>query len=110
MLPDKSLQREYKTISTMIDLYCLGVHQTETPELCPSCRDLLAYAEARLRKCPFAGDKPTCANCPVHCYKPERRRQIQQVMRYAGPRMLRSHPLMALSHLSKKFRKPKTTL
>jgi len=43
----------------------------------------------------------------VHCYKPERRKQIQQVMRYAGPRMLRSHPLLAIRHLLKNFKKPR---
>jgi hypothetical protein len=26
-------------------------------------------------------------------------------MRYAGPRMMRSHPLLALGHLLKKFKK-----
>jgi len=28
------------------------------------------------------------------------------VMRCAGPRMLRSHPLLAIRHLLKKFKKP----
>ncbi|MEE9914143.1 MAG: nitrous oxide-stimulated promoter family protein [Deltaproteobacteria bacterium] len=91
----------------MIHLYCREFHKTSANELCLSCRELLTYAKSRLEKCPYAEDKPTCASCPVHCYKPERRRQIQQVMRYAGPRMLRSHPLLALRHLLKKFKKPK---
>jgi hypothetical protein len=98
---------EDKTITAMIHLYCCECHQTSPSELCHSCRDLLAYAKARLSKCPYADDKPTCAKCLVHCYKPERRQQIQQVMRYAGPRMLRSHPLLAIRHLLKNFKKPK---
>ncbi|MDD4242533.1 MAG: nitrous oxide-stimulated promoter family protein [Smithellaceae bacterium] len=107
MPPHPSIANEHKTIAAMISLYCRERHRTARGELCPSCADLLAYAQSRLEKCPFAADKPTCSACPVHCYKPERRRQIQDVMRYAGPRMMRSHPLLALRHLLKKFKKPK---
>jgi len=110
VLPAKSLQKEYQTITAMIDLYCREVHHTDTEEVCPQCQELLDYAKARLCKCPFAEDKPTCTACPIHCYKPQRRAQMQQVMRYAGPRMLRSHPVLAIRHLLKKFKKPKTKL
>jgi len=110
MLPAKYLQKEYQTITAMIDLYCREMHRTDTEEICPPCRELLAYAKARLDKCPFAEDKPTCAACPIHCYKPQRRVQMQQVMRYAGPRMLRSHPVLAIRHLLKKFNSPKVKL
>jgi len=88
----------------MIRLYCHDHHQTEKDKLCFSCRELLAYAKTRLDKCPYFKDKPTCAKCPVHCYKPAPRAQIRQVMRYAGPRMMRSHPLMAARHLWKSIK------
>ena len=101
------MQREYKTLEAMIHLYCREGHQTIPPDLCFSCGELLAYAKSRLDKCPYSEDKPTCDDCPVHCYKPDRRKQIQQVMRYAGPRMLRSHPLLAVHHMAKKLIKPK---
>ncbi len=100
------MHKEYKTIEAMIVLYCRKRHAMPKGELCFSCRELLTYAQSRLDKCPFAKDKPTCAKCPVHCYKPERRKQIQQVMRYAGPRMMRSHPLLAIRHLVRKLKKP----
>jgi hypothetical protein len=102
------MQKEYKTIEAMISLFCRGRHQTGRGELCDSCGKLLTYAKSRLDKCPFADDKPTCAKCSVHCYKPEQRKQIAQVMRYAGPRMIRSHPLLALRHLLRKLKTPKT--
>jgi len=107
VLENPAIQREDKTIAAMIQLYCRECHPAGTNELCPSCEELLAYAKSRLDKCPYTEDKPTCAKCPVHCYKPARRQQIQQVMRYAGPRMMRSHPLLAIRHLLKKFKKPK---
>jgi predicted amidophosphoribosyltransferase len=100
------MQKEYKTIEVMISLYCRERHKTSKGELCCSCGELLTYARSRLDKCPFAHDKPTCAKCKVHCYKPERREQIAQVMRYAGPRMMRSHPLLAIRHLLRKFKTP----
>lgn len=91
----------------MILLYCRNLHKTENDALCPSCRELLAYARSRLEKCPYGENKPACSACPIHCYKPKRRKEIQDVMRYAGPRMMRSHPMLAVRHLIKKFRKSK---
>ena len=34
-----------------------------------------------------------------HCYKPEMRERIRQVMRYSGPRMITKHPVAAIRHL-----------
>ena len=48
---------------------------------------------------PFHEGKTTCANCPAHCYKPEMREKIRKVMRYAGPRMIYRHPILALLHI-----------
>jgi hypothetical protein len=92
------MARERKTVEAMIDLYCHGQHETSNG-LCPHCSALRDYARQRLEKCPFQQGKTTCAKCPVHCYKLDKRQQIRTVMRYAGPRMLYRHPLMALQHL-----------
>jgi hypothetical protein len=98
MMKDSSrLKRERKTIEAMIGLACKGRHRT-SEGLCPECSALLQYAQSRLEKCPFAERKPTCAKCPIHCYRPDRRNQIREVMRYAGPRMLSRHPVLALFH------------
>ena len=43
--------------------------------------------------------KTFCSNCRVHCYRPDRREQIRQVMRFSGPRMLCCHPVMATRHV-----------
>jgi hypothetical protein len=92
------MTRERKTVEAMIDLYCHGLHFS-ADGLCPDCLELREYARERLRKCPFQEGKTTCAKCPVHCYKPEMRERIRAVMRYAGPRMLYRHPIMALQHM-----------
>lgn len=94
------LARELRTITAMIDIYCRANHvQPPQTGLCSDCRELLDYAGKRLAYCPFQEGKPTCGNCRVHCYSPRFREQIRKVMRFAGPRMLWSHPLMALRHL-----------
>lgn len=92
-----SLSIERITLEKMIQLYCRKHHHH--PALCPECSQLLAYAEARLEKCPFGADKPTCQNCTVHCYSPEMRQKIKEVMRFSGPRMILYHPLLAVRHL-----------
>ena len=104
VLAAKRLNREFKTLEAMIEIHCRGHHGAAAP-LCAECRELLAYAGARLERCRFGAGKPACANCPVHCYHPARRQQVKAVMRYAGPRMIRQHPLLSLRHWLDGFRK-----
>ena len=92
------LTEERKTIRCMIEIYCRGEHHGRG-SLCPECGGLLDYAMARLDVCPFGEEKPTCRNCMVHCYDAEHRERVRAVMRYAGPRMIYTHPLLALSHM-----------
>ncbi len=91
------LAREQRTIEAMIAIYCRD-HHGRRRGLCAGCDGLRAYAEQRLVHCPFEHDKPTCVNCEVHCYRAEMREQVRVVMRYAGPRMLLRHPLLAIRH------------
>ncbi|MFC2079750.1 nitrous oxide-stimulated promoter family protein [Candidatus Bipolaricaulota bacterium] len=102
------LDRERKTVAAMIQIYCRNQHRKDSIP-CPECRTLLEYATSRIEACPFRDDKPTCASCAVHCYRTEMREQIRAVMRYAGPRMLARHPLLAVTHLiDGRRRQPKT--
>lgn len=89
---------EARTIAAMISMYCRAHHGAAT-DRCEDCSGLLAYAQQRIEKCPFGSDKPVCNTCTVHCYKPEMRERVRIVMRYAGPRMLFRHPLLAIRHL-----------
>lgn len=92
------LAREARTVEAMVRIYCRGQHG-DSEGLCPACRELLVYARRRLERCPFGEGKTTCARCPVHCYRPAMRERVRAVMRYAGPRMVWRHPLLALQHL-----------
>jgi Nitrous oxide-stimulated promoter len=90
------ITRERRTIEAMIGIYCRDHHAAAG--LCPECRELLDYATCRLSRCPFGAEKPACARCPIHCYKPQMRERVKAVMRYAGPRMLYRHPILAVLH------------
>ena len=91
------ISRESRTVTVMIAGYCRAHHSRE--KLCVECCGLRDYALERLRKCPFGEGKTTCARCPVHCYHPEMREKIRTVMKYAGPRMICCHPLIAVRHI-----------
>lgn len=93
----KKRYKEQKVVEEMIQLYCRKNHHTKT--MCPECKELSEYAKMRSEKCPFMEHKTFCANCKVHCYKPEMRERIRTVMRYSGPRMIFYHPLLAMWHL-----------
>jgi len=90
--------REQKTVEAMIGIYCREQHATGDGP-CAECEALAEYARLRLQKCPFQQNKTTCTKCPVHCYKPEMRKKVRAVMRYAGPRMMFRHPVLAFLHV-----------
>ncbi|MDD4270280.1 MAG: nitrous oxide-stimulated promoter family protein [Pirellulaceae bacterium] len=99
------IAREKRTVQAMVRLYCRDHHGSGgTP--CAECSELLDYATCRLDRCPFGPQKTTCANCPIHCYKPQMRQRVKEVMQYAGPRMLLRHPVLAVRHLLDNRRKP----
>ena len=91
-------EREKRMVSQMIALYCRKKHHTRG-DLCPQCAALDAYAKMRADKCPFMEAKTFCSNCRIHCYKPDMRAKIREVMRFAGPRMILHHPVAAIRHV-----------
>ncbi|TGE31527.1 nitrous oxide-stimulated promoter family protein [Desulfosporosinus sp. Sb-LF] len=92
------LEREKTTVQMMLRLYCKNHHHT-ADGLCSECQGLSDYAMTRLAHCKFGDRKPTCGKCIVHCYKPEMRMRIIEVMRYSGPKMLFVHPIASIRHL-----------
>lgn len=83
---EKKRQKEQRVVEEMIRLYCRKNHieyDKTTGGMCPVCQELSDYARLRSQKCPFMEEKTFCANCKVHCYKPEMRERIRQVMRFS---------------------------
>ena len=94
----RRMRREKKTVEAMLITYCRRNHPSKNG-LCDECLELLKYSHKRLDACPLIEDKPTCANCPIHCYEKGHRDRMKAVMRYSGPRMILSHPALALLHM-----------
>ncbi len=95
----KAWEKERKLIPVMIKKYCHGKHKVKGEALCEECRALTEYALFRLEKCPFKVNKRFCSFCKIHCYKPDMREKIKDVMKWAGPRMIFTHPIFAFKHV-----------
>jgi hypothetical protein len=110
------MQRDLKTLALFIRIYCekkhaerekslvrLKTHDIEAiarrpVELCSECTKLLAHAFVKRSRCPME-PKPACKHCPSHCYHPDYRARIREVMKYSGCHMVLTGRLDYLFHL-----------
>lgn len=100
---EEKRKREQQIVEEMIRLYCRKHHEgydRKTGRMCLVCRQISDYARLRIEKCPFMETKTFCGNCSVHCYQPEMREKIRQMICFSGPGMLRYHPALALWHVA----------
>lgn len=85
----RRIAKDEKVLRAFIAVYCHahhhgGVrHRDQGREYCSECYALLLYALQRNERCPLI-PKPVCRHCAVHCYKPEMRQRIRQVMKFSG--------------------------
>ncbi|WP_338053459.1 nitrous oxide-stimulated promoter family protein [Rhabdochromatium marinum] len=96
------IRREQRTIAAMIALYCRAHHAGSggsADQLCEDCTEVLKYAHRRLDYCPFGEAKYACSDCQRSCYSAAMTAATRRIMRYAGPRLWRRHPLLALWHV-----------
>ena len=97
----RRIEEEKSVVEQMIRLYCRRKEGNRS--LCPSCQELLEYAQGRLDSCRYGDAKPTCKVCPIHCYRLEMKERIRTVMRWAGSRMILYHPVAAIKHLMREM-------
>jgi len=64
---------------------------------CSDCRAFLEYAFTRRLRCPL-DPKPACKHCQVHCYRPDYRQKVREIMRFAGPYLMKRGRLDLLWH------------
>mgnify|MGYP004526441969 FL=1 len=113
---EKTFERDAQTLRVMTQMYCANHHGTNCKSvggdrgsntgddlLCEQCSAVLAYSLERTARCPHE-HKGNCKECPIHCYKPDMRAAIKEIMSYAGPRMLYAHPLLALRYVARKIK------
>ncbi len=106
--------KDLKILASFIHLYCQSHHAEEKTlfhplpkELCSAfnkkaviCPDCMAILEHGIRKralCPLE-PKPSCKKCHIHCYKPEYRQKIREIMAFSGRKMLLKGRLDYLWH------------
>ncbi len=92
----KRIEIEKETIYKMVHIYCKGQRHGEI--LCNNCEKLIDYTNQRLDQCIFGENKTFCSKCTVHCFKPDMKISIKEVMKYSGPRMILHNPLMTIKH------------
>lgn len=97
--PETRRAKEKNVSSLMIELYCRKQHGTKKSCLCSECSALEKYVFARIDHCPHMETKTFCSVCRTHCYRPDMREKIRDVMRFSGPRMLFYHPVLAIRHV-----------
>ena len=103
----EQLHRDLRTLTKFVEVYCQRRHRhaakadarLKTPHLdaladcavnlCSECGELLAHAVVKRASCPL-DPKPACKHCPAHCYQPQYREDIREVMRYSGRRLVLS--------------------
>ena len=102
----KPIDQEIKTVGIMIEIYCRHHHGSD--KLCKRCEELYSYARQRTLKCKFGEEKPACGKCQIHCYKPDMKSKIRDVMKFSGPKMIYSHPILAIRHLMAAHREAPT--
>lgn len=81
----------------MLSIYCKGHKYGKAP--CAECSELTEYACSRLESCRFGYDKTFCSKCTVHCYEPDMRRRIKEVMKVFRAK----NPLLLSSDSSETF-------
>jgi Nitrous oxide-stimulated promoter len=113
---DPKVIGDLKTLAKFIEVYCDGHHDDadreavelkthnlqeltgKQPRLCPDCQKLLAHALVKRTVCPM-DPKPQCKHCPKHCYHPNYRQKIQEVMKYSGRKLVMHGRVDYLLHL-----------
>jgi len=80
---EKRIKKDAKILKKFIHVYCKTHHGKHEGGYCPECREVLEYALKRDEKCPL-DPKPKCKDCHIHCYTPEMRRKIREIMKFSG--------------------------
>ncbi len=106
--------KDLRVLARFIELFCHAKHDRKTvgevaiPEIlhqgkrspktiCADCAELLEHGMKKRALCPL-DPKPSCKNCHIHCYTPEYRGKIREIMAYSGRKMIMRGRLDYLWH------------
>jgi hypothetical protein len=97
------VEKDIKVLRQFIQIYCDTKHmdakKTEKKRLilCTECHETMDYSRMRRELCPL-DPKPTCKNCEIHCYKPDQRQRIREIMRHSGVYLIKRGRIDMLFH------------
>jgi len=97
------VETDIQVLRDFIQIYCEIKHndRPKTDEnnvtLCKECHETLQYSARRRELCP-QNPKPTCKNCEIHCYLPEQRARIKEIMRVSGMALIKRGRIDLLLH------------
>ena len=91
-------EKEISAMTEMIGIFCRDLHRTDGAQLCPECEELLEYVKNRIASCPQGSGKYFCSECKTHCFAPNRRQKIKQIVEYSRPDGLLRSPLVNIRH------------
>lgn len=98
--PTRQERKDLKVLGLFTAVYCRSHHSGERSGLsagelnvaqlglaryryCSECQEFLVYAIQRRLRCPL-DPKPSCKECPVHCYRSGHRERVREIMRFSG--------------------------
>ncbi|MCD6580586.1 MAG: nitrous oxide-stimulated promoter family protein [Desulfuromusa sp.] len=105
-------KKDLKILALFTSVYCRDHHTAEIKSLsdlpeqlasleryacCAPCREFLLYAIERRLNCPLE-ERPVCKHCQVHCYRPDYREKVRDIMRYSGKTLIKRGRLDLLWH------------
>ena len=97
------VEKDIRILEKFIQVYCDTKHKdfektiVNNLDLCEECFETLNYSILRREFCSL-NPKPSCKNCDIHCYKPDQRQKIKNIMRYSGMHMIKRGRLDWLIH------------
>jgi hypothetical protein len=91
--------KDMSIVGRFTEVWCSGHHHSnrqtflvpgsqQTLQLCPECTAFMEYVVKKRLICPLEAEKPSCKHCRIHCYAPQQRAQVKQIMAWSGRRMI----------------------
>ena len=95
--------KDTRVLEQFIQIYCDTKHseavksEKDGLNLCSECYETMDYSKLRRELCPL-DPKPMCKNCEIHCYQPDQRQKIRDIMRHSGMYLIKRGRIDMLLH------------
>jgi hypothetical protein len=96
----KQQKKDIRLIGKFVEVYCNCKHcdaemssfvlpaGLDSRMVCQECASFLEYAITKRLNCPLEAEKPSCKHCRIHCYTPQQREKVREIMSYSGRKLM----------------------